>query len=181
MKTVKLTRTLLWSMPIGLQLSLLYALLFAGILSLLGTVLYVQLDRSMEQDTAARLQQEAVPLLQRVESPPGPKGAKGPSPAPDPNKTAADLVRGLTGPGVTVAVLDTQGQIIDSSQSLTQTNPLALPALPTAWLEQVAAGTTPAQQVLMMCPQRSCSSCKPRHWRRQMRSSINCVCISSWE
>lgn len=149
MKTVKLIRAALWSVPVGLQLSLLYALLFAGILSLLGTALYVQLDRSMEQDTAARLQQEAVPLLQRVESPPGAReGPKGPAPVPDSNKTAADLVRGLTGPGVTVAVLDTQGQIIDSSQSLTQTNSLELPALPAAWLDQVAAGAAPAQQVL---------------------------------
>ena len=150
MKKVKLIRAVLWSVPVGLQLSLLYALLFAGILSLLGAVLYVQLDRSMEQDTSARLQQEAAPLLKRIESPPpAPGGAKSPATASDPNKAATDLVRGLTGPEVTVAVLDTQGQILESSQSLTETNSLALPALPAGWLAQVAASTAPAQQVLL--------------------------------
>ena len=150
MKTVKVIRAMQWSVPVGLQLSLLYALLFAGILSLLGAVLYLQLDRSLEQDKAARLQQAAVPLLKRIESPPpAPKGAKSPAITPDLKKTAADLVRGLTGPDVSVAVLDMQGQIIDSSESLAQTNDLAPLSLPAAWLAQVAAGTPSMQQVLL--------------------------------
>ena len=149
MKRVRPIHGVLWNVPVGLQLSLLYALLFACILSLLGAVLYVRLDLSMEQDAAARLRKDAAPLLQRVESPPAPrKGPKGPSPVPDPKKSAADLVRGLSGPGVTVAIMDRQGQTLDSSQSLTEANPLTLPDLPAGWLDQVAAGTASAQKVL---------------------------------
>jgi len=132
-----------------MQLSLLYAVLFAGILSLLGAALYGQLDRSMERDTAARLRQQAVPFLQRIESPPIPRrGPKGSPPAPDLRKTAADLVRGLTGPDVTVAVMDMQGLMIENSQSLTQINSLVVPTLPAAWIAEAAGELTPVQRVV---------------------------------
>ena len=57
MSLVKRARLSLWSVPVGLQLSVIYALLVAATLTLLGWALYVQLDGFLVQNTAQRLQQ----------------------------------------------------------------------------------------------------------------------------
>ncbi len=63
MRGGKRLRRLLWSVPLGLQLAVLYTLLLVGTLILLGTVLYSQLDRFLVDNTASRLDQAAILTL----------------------------------------------------------------------------------------------------------------------
>src|SRR5215204_1525279 len=56
-------RAAIWRVPVGLQLSGLYTLLFIVSLSVLGWVLYSQLDRFLVQNTAERLERTSSSLL----------------------------------------------------------------------------------------------------------------------
>src|SRR3954462_7087490 len=56
-------RAAIWRVPVGLQLSGLYTLLFVVSLSVLGWVLYSQLDRFLVQNTAERLERASSSLL----------------------------------------------------------------------------------------------------------------------
>src|SRR5437764_15090442 len=49
----------LWNVPVGLQLSVIYALLLAATLTMLGWALYTQLDSFLVRNTADHLQQSA--------------------------------------------------------------------------------------------------------------------------
>src|SRR5438270_8473185 len=52
----------LWSVPVGLQLSLVYAVLVTVTLALLGWALYAQLDGFLVQNTAERLDRLTRPV-----------------------------------------------------------------------------------------------------------------------
>src|ERR671937_1768440 len=65
MALVRQARAALWSVPVGLQLSILYTLLFAATLSLLGVVLYTLVDGFLVQDTAQRLENTTKALVER--------------------------------------------------------------------------------------------------------------------
>jgi signal transduction histidine kinase len=125
-----------WDIPLGLQLSTLYTLLLVVTLSVVGSLVYSQQESFLVQDAALRLEQEATrivaipsPLSQQ---PGGGGGQFGPggggklgqgNPGGPQGETAEyqlteNLVRGLSGQGVTVAVLDTSGSIITTTQAL---------------------------------------------------------------
>ena len=58
-------RSIGWNLPVGVQLSVIYAVLLAGVLTLLGFALYSQLDKFMVQNTADRLNRFTQPVLAR--------------------------------------------------------------------------------------------------------------------
>lgn len=155
MHPARRVRLLLWDVPVGWQLSGVYALLLASMLALLGTVLYIQLDHFMMQNTAMRLQQAMATLSSATA--PTPKGAgkepaggatpKAPAPAAH---TPADFVRGLSAPDVAVAVLSTQGAVITSTELVASGQPAPLPVLPEGWLQASLATSkdSPTEWVL---------------------------------
>ena len=152
------TRAGLWSVPVGLQLSALYTLVLVATLALLGSVLYIQLDGFLVQDTAARLERARQPFLARQEASSDPfrTDARGFGPpsaftrSGNPDRVPGFLVRGLTGPDVTVAVLDTQGQVLTSTLAYEGGAPRPLPALPAGWL--TGLGNTGAKQWVLPDP-----------------------------
>jgi two-component system OmpR family sensor kinase len=149
-------RAALWCVPVGLQLSVLYTLLFVVTLTLLGWVLYTQIDRFLVQNTAERLERTASTVLSRSfdferGDPRGGEprdGGRRPSipvgqpPAPPDGgnmieRMAGQLVRELSAPDVTVAILSMQGKVITSTVTF-EGIARSLPALPEGWLEGVA-------------------------------------------
>ena len=141
-------RRLVWSVPLGWQLSVLYSLLLAVTLALVGAGVYSQQESFLVRDAAARLERTAMRVAERpllrfpVEGrgsrrePPG-GAASQPTPGdPAPHIVSAtqpltvetaflleNLIRGLSGPDVTVAVLNAQGGVITTSQSLLEDTP----------------------------------------------------------
>ncbi len=150
-------RATLWRVPVGLQLSVLYTLLFIVTLSLLGWVLYSQLDRFMVQNTADRLEKTASSVLsrgadfERVQpgftirrSGGGVSGTiESQPPLPfdrDPAHMFGFVVQELSAPDVTVAVLNSEGDVITSTLTFEGvTRPL--PTLPDGWQKQVSLPT----------------------------------------
>jgi signal transduction histidine kinase len=121
-------RTLMWSVPLGWQLCTLYTLLLVVTLSLVGSVVYSQQESFLVQDVAQRLEQEAARIV-ALPSPPSqpPRNDTGRPDQPElsgafsseaERHMVQNLVRGLSGPNVTVAVLDAQGAVITSTQPL---------------------------------------------------------------
>src|SRR4051812_40346857 len=117
MKLSDRARAALWRVPVGWQLSALYTVLLVVTLAVLGGALYTQLDGFLVQNTAARLQQAANAALGRgddfahggPDGRPGTPRGSGP-PANGFHPTAQDpttyqLIRALSAPDVTVAVL----------------------------------------------------------------------------
>ncbi len=147
MRLLERMRAALWSVPVGLQLSVLYTLLLTGTLTLLGAVLYTQQDHFLVQDASMRLQQSAARLLTKP-APKHPGKGSDVQPPADINKIATDLVRGLSGPDVAVAVFDLQGTVITSTQSVGEEY---RPTLPNLSAEQISKATetyAPEQWVL---------------------------------
>jgi two-component system OmpR family sensor kinase len=122
-----------WRVPLGWQLSVLYALMVFITLSLVGWVVYTQQERFLVQNVADRLVSQATKVAALPQPPPhndqgpgGPGGPGGHSGQPqfpggqDDSRTRLieNLVRGLSGPDITVAVLDTQGNVITTTQAL---------------------------------------------------------------
>src|SRR5690349_9597434 len=100
-----------WNVPLGWQLGSLYAGLLVTILLAGGTLLYTQLDSFLVANTAARLRETARPLLTQPFYPSGDHGPNSTPYAAPPgrarqNQVASTLVRRLSGPEVSVAVLD---------------------------------------------------------------------------
>lgn len=164
MSVTSKARAALWRVPIGLQLSALYTLLFVVTLTLLGVTLYAQLDRFLVQNTADRLKQTASSVSLRGADfergqPRDPGGhrpdtqiSQPPSGGFTEERLASLFVRELSAPDVTVAVFDTQGQVITSTISFDGVA-RTLPTLPDGWLDQVPdavpgapAGSTQAAQ-----------------------------------
>lgn len=150
MPLVKRVRAIGWNVPVGLQLSVIYALLLAGVLSLLGFALYSQLDRFLIQNTADRLERTARPSL----GPLSPLGRETPGrpdtggttprdhrPARSLPQLASTLVRDLSSSDVAVAVLDETGAVITPTELLSGGAPPYIPPLPADWARSVAGGT----------------------------------------
>lgn len=151
-------RRVLWSIPLGWQLSGLYTLLLVATLAVVGAVVYTQQQDFLVQDAAMRLQQSATPIL----ASPGPFGEPG---SQDPgrgatggrgdprDRTGSDnalhldlLVRGLSGPGVSMALLDPNGKVITSTQAVSNKGtPTVDPVTPQQLAQAAAipAGNTP--------------------------------------
>jgi signal transduction histidine kinase len=151
MGLVRQVRAALWSVPVGLQLSVLYTLLFAATLALLGVVLYALVDRFLVGDTADRLENTTTALVQRAQfygrgrdqfggrggfgGPPGqPFGGRGPGP----DRDARNLVQALSGRDVTVALIAEDGGVITQTQALEveDENARVLPLVPAEWLAE---------------------------------------------
>lgn len=134
MSLARRARSLAWNVPVGLQLSLIYALLLALVLTLLGFALYAQLDSFLIQNTRERLERTTRTSIEQL-FPPRERRPQRPL-----NMIADFLVRGLTSPDVAVAVLDNQGNVISSSQSPTGGDPPYVPPLPDDWRDRISGG-----------------------------------------
>lgn len=134
MSAIRRVRNLVWNVPIGLQLSVIYALLLAVVLTLLGFALYSQLDNFLIQNTRDRLERTTRTSLEQLFPP------KERHPQRSLEMIADSLVRGLNSSDVAVAVLDDQGTTMRSSESLTGGDPPYIPPLPTDWQERIANG-----------------------------------------
>src|SRR3954453_17138807 len=143
--TGKRLRRAWWNVPLGWQLGSLYAGLLASVLLIAGALLYTQLDAFLVQNTATRLCETARPLLTNpvrfggarssTETPAHPV-----DPRPfNPEQAGGYLVRGLSGPDVTVAVLNQDGQVITQTQGLEGQVLSPLPFLPAGWRAAVEA------------------------------------------
>src|SRR4051794_31406990 len=136
----------LWNVPIGLQLSAIYALLLATVLLLLGTALYSQINTFLIQNTADRMVRTTRPILIQ----PGGRGYfqyHPPNPFGDPRRpalsidqVAAVLVQGLTASDVSVAVLDDSGSVVTATTSLFTGAEAYIPPLPSGWQNQIMGG-----------------------------------------
>ena len=120
-----------WNLPVGLQLSVIYALLVTVTLALLGWALYAQLNNFLVQDTAERLRNLTSPILKRPAPPHTPPDQVGPY-----------LAQQLGASGIDVAVLNDQGQVISSDQSSFSDEPASVPVLPTGWADNTRNGTS---------------------------------------
>ena len=122
-----------WDVPVGLQLSLIYAVLVAATLALLGWALYAQLDSFLVQSTAQGLGR--VSSLDMQHSPPSPRGS--------PDQGVSFLVHQLSeqDTNVSVAVLNSEGQVLSSSQATLGGEAVTIPALPADWESRVVNGS----------------------------------------
>lgn len=85
-------RNYLWRVPVGLQLSVIYTLLLAGVLALLGLALYSQLDSFLIKDTSERLGRLTRPALaQPFPTEGGQAGASAGAPSPSPLATPGSV------------------------------------------------------------------------------------------
>ncbi len=144
-----LLRHLQWAIPLGWQLSALYTLLLIVTLTLVGLGVYAQQDGFLVQDTADRMAQAVARVATAAQSPAGPPGDRGRGLPPDDARGRGGpgdgddllrlrdlLIRSLSGPDVTVAVLDGHGTVLTTTQGLVRSN-VPTVDLPTA--AQVAA------------------------------------------
>jgi len=122
---------LIWNVPVGLQLSLIYTLLLTATLALLGWALYSQLNNFLVQDTADRLQKLTDPILSRPLPPRTP-----------PDQIPSYLVSQLGDSGIGATVLDDQGHAVASSQSPPNGGLTSMPVLPQGWEDQTEGGAS---------------------------------------
>ncbi len=162
-------RRILWSMPLGWQLSALYTLLLVITLSLVGVLVYTQQQDFLVQDAAMRLEKSAA----RVMATPVPQSFPDRGGQPDtrdggsgkPGPGSGDalhldvLIRGLSGPDVTVAVLDSGGQVITSTQD------------PSGGTAPVVDAVTPAQAAAVI------ASGQTMHWVAQRSDGSRYVVV----
>jgi two-component system, OmpR family, sensor kinase len=133
-------RRLLWSIPLGWQLSALYIVLLAVTLTLVGALVYTRQERFLVEDIANRLADEGRRVMALpIGRPNQPDGFPGGNNRQDPNhgyphsnpsspdglsaggdqtRLLANLVQGLSGTDVTVAVLNSQGTVLTATQGL---------------------------------------------------------------
>ena len=133
-------RAAAWRVPVGWQLGALYTLLLVTTLALLGAGLYVRLDGFLVQNTAGRLEQVAGAALDR-----GPGYERGDRREPGrrfdrSDATVAYLLRDLSAPDVTVAVLNREGEVLSATTRFNDKASSTLPLLPAGWLEQIPSG-----------------------------------------
>jgi signal transduction histidine kinase len=153
-RTADRLRGVAWGVPVGLQLSLIYTLLFAVTLALLGVMLYSQLEGFLVQNTAQRLDRITHPILVRSFPPPPMPGTSSASDGQsDPanafqggsaQQAASYLVHELSRSDVSVAVIDANGATITTTQQIWVNQPDKVPAIPDDWAAQIAAGTITA-------------------------------------
>lgn len=135
MSPARRAKGLVWNVPVGLQLSVIYALLLAAVLTLLGFALYAQLDSFLIQNTRERLERTTSTTLQQL----FPQRDRRPPRTLE--SVTESLVRGLTSADVVVAVLDDHGHILSSSQSPAGGDPPYIPPLVTDWDDRIANNT----------------------------------------
>ena len=158
-KRNRMGRNLIWSVPVGLQLSVIYALLFSLILALLGWALYTQLEGFLVQNTAQRLETFTRPGLLRILPSRGEHGDPHSFPTSDPSSSfekqvAESLVRELNRSDVAIAVLDAQGKTLASTQS-TGNDSAQIPPLPQGWEGLVKSPPANSSQSTAPGPQRA--------------------------
>ena len=143
--SARVARNPLWSVPVGLQLSLIYALLVAATLALLGWVLYTQLEGFMVRNTAERLENFTRPYL-IADRPP--RGERGPSPEPTQQvsyetQVAESLVRELKRdrPDVEAVVFDANGDAVAASLSPEEVESFQVADMPPEWAQKVQDGS----------------------------------------
>ena len=144
---VSRARNPMWSVPVGLQLSLVYAVILAVTLGLLGWALYVQLEGFLVQNTAERLDKLSRPILVRPFPPRGDRGG----PPGGSNSTgnlvdqAADyLVRELgKSSDIAVAVLDAEGKVVRSnfSEPAASDGAAQVPGMTAEWVGRIKSGS----------------------------------------
>ncbi|HUS17344.1 MAG TPA: HAMP domain-containing sensor histidine kinase [Chloroflexia bacterium] len=154
-------KRLLWDVPLGWQLSALYTVLLAATLILVGTLVYAQQNSFLVQDAAVRLERAASRLVARPGDLGRPTGAPGGGPAErgfpagdghmlegrfgnDSRRTMETLVRSLSGPDVTVAILDSAGNVLTTTENLADESPLLVEPVSA---EQMAAAHASNQAV----------------------------------
>lgn len=126
-------RPSIWSVPVGLQLSVIYALLLALTLALLGTFLYIWLNGFLIDNTADRLESGRNAALEQAARRGGPRGGGGPRVLSIEDIT--NLTPKLSGSDVAVTVFDQQGTINVSAQSgINETAP-QVSMLPANWAD----------------------------------------------
>lgn len=130
MKLADRMRRSIWSVPVGLQLSLIYTLLLATILALLGWALYAQLDSFLVKNTAERLDQTTRTILNKQS--PRIKSFQ---------DVVTHLVLDLSKSDVNVAIRTTDGEIVASTQYVSIEDQVKIPDLPAGWEEKVSAGS----------------------------------------
>lgn len=138
----------MWNVPVGVQLSVVYAVLVAATLALLGWALYANLEGFLVQNTADRLDRITRPILLRSFPQRREPGGPGlPLSASTTEQAALQLLRELGGKAdVAMGVLDAQGAVLGSSGQPDSDGEVNLPALPDGWANLVASGA-PAQWV----------------------------------
>jgi signal transduction histidine kinase len=131
--------------PVGLQLSLIYALLVAATLALLGWVLYTQLEGFMVRNTAERLENFTRPYL-IADRPP--RGERGPSAEPTQQvsyetQVAESLVRELKRdrPDVETVVFDANSDVVAASLSPEEVESFQVADMPQEWAQKVQDGS----------------------------------------
>jgi two-component system OmpR family sensor kinase len=146
MRLLRKTRPTIWNVPVGLQLSVIYAILLAATLTLLGWALYLQLDGFLVKNTAEHLQQTANNSIQQrfdgFRLPGGPDDAFGRPHRISPQQLVAEL----SGPDVVVAVLDANGTAMASTLPRSDGTVRIVPGLPDDWTGLVSTDH-PAQWV----------------------------------
>lgn len=150
MKARERARSAIWNVPVGLQLSVIYTLLLAALLIVLGGALYIQLNSSLTGNRAAQLISNTQTGLARFlpfSRDPGHRSPFG----VDQDQLATNLVRVLSGPDVNVAVLDVQGNPVAQTESTLSGATPFFPRLPENWQQIIAnlpQNSPPAQWVL---------------------------------
>jgi heavy metal sensor kinase len=150
-------RNPVWNMPVGLQLSLIYAMLVTITLSVLGWALLAQLESFLVQNTADRMERYIQPTLVRTFPQRGGRG-DGPfdprQPGTPQDQAAAYLVRELGNRSdVAVAVLDDKGNILNSTAAMFGDNGITLPELPEGWASLASASDSdPGYQWIFNVP-----------------------------
>ena len=122
---------LLWNVPVGVQLSVIYAVLVAATLAVLGWALYTQLDNFLVQNTADRVRRVTDPHQLR----PLPRGITL-------DEIAGELVHDMGESGVQINLLDAQGQVVSTSQSTSDSSATPLPTPPAGWADSVKNGSS---------------------------------------
>jgi two-component system OmpR family sensor kinase len=150
MKSGNRARAALWGVPVGLQLSALYTLLLVAILGLLGWGLYSQLDQFLVSNAAERMERAGHQALAHSADFARGRGRRQPLPPPE-ELIAGNLVRELSGPQNTVAVLDSDGEVITSTHDLYNESPRTLPELPDEWF-RLTTESAPSNRVIKAAP-----------------------------
>lgn len=144
-------RRLVWNTSLGWQLSALYSLLLVITLSLVGALVYTQQESFLVQDTAGRLTLAARRIMDLPAPPQFPAGRGGPSPGeirpPQTDRLVENLIRGLSGTGVTVAALDPQGTVLTTTQGLAGDSPRTIDPVTPQQAAAALAGDQPVSWV----------------------------------
>jgi two-component system OmpR family sensor kinase len=132
---------------VGVQLSIIYALLVAATLALLGWVLYAQLEGFMVKNTAERLESFTQPTLLRNFPQ---RGERGGPPLIDTGQSGSYQEQVATSllyelkrdrPDVDLVVMDAQGSVVTSSLTLANSSFGGAGSIPGEWAQLVSSNS----------------------------------------